>query len=327
MRSEIVLITGGAGFIGSHLVDLWMKIGAQVIVIDDLSRGTLKNLENHLDDDSFFFIEQDLANPKLQPALEKVLADFRPTLILHFAAINGTEHFYDHSFQVATTNSAVTQNIITALMVTKNSNPDWYPKFIYASTSEVYGDPDVVPTPEFAGTDIRINEKRDSYSAAKLVGEFYSKLGCEKVSVPWLILRIFNVYGPRMVSTKYGQVIPEFIQRTIDGERPLKIIGSGQHTRSFNHVSDFVSILDMLVRKNYWNEVLNIGNPNEISINDLAEKVLNSMGLPFSVEHTEARAGDHLRRCPDITKMLDAIGGYSFRDLDDGISELCEFYK
>ena len=240
-KKKIVLISGGAGFIGSHLVDYWIDAKSTVIILDDLSRGSLNNIERHKNSESLVFIQHDLADISSKNVLVEVLQKYKPDLLLHFAAINGTEHFYDHSFRVARTNSMVTLNLIDALEIAKLNIPDdWSPKLVYASTSEVYGEPELLPTPETARTDLRIDQNRDSYAAAKLMGEFYTKLGCEKMGIPWLIIRIFNVYGPRMVSTKYGQVIPEFIQRLKDGEYPLRILGSGEHTRSFNHVDDFV---------------------------------------------------------------------------------------
>lgn len=320
-----VLITGGAGFIGSHLVDHWLGLKSTVVVLDDLSRGSLNNLKKHSRNKSLVFIQLDLADQNNNSKLLKIIEDYKPDTILHFAAINGTEHFYENSYKVSTTNSLTTLNLISTLALAKQkSSGEWQPKFVYASTSEVYGDPEIIPTPETARTDLRISEKRDSYAAAKLMGEFYAKLGCEKSDIPWLIVRIFNVYGPRMISTKYGQVIPEFIQRLNDGEQPLKIIGSGQHTRSFNHIDDFVILLNRLLNANPWNEVINLGNHQEISINELALKVCKSMGVALEITHSESRAGDHMRRCPDIDKLLGYVGNYEFKNLDTGILEMIE---
>jgi nucleoside-diphosphate-sugar epimerase len=243
---------------------------------------------------------------------------------LHYAAINGTQYFYDIPEKVAEVNSIGTYNLLHGIMGACQAEPALKPLIVFASTSETYGEPFHVPTNEEDVTYARISEVRDSYAIAKLMSEFYVKLYAKKLGLEFLIFRIFNVYGPRMVGTRYGQVIPEFIVRLKEGEYPLNILGDGKHTRSFIYIDDHVSLAFAAVMKAKRDEVYNLGNPHETSIIELAELAMTKLGLEPAFKFLPERSGDHKRRVPSVDKLLKQIGSFNFTSLDSGLTKMIE---
>jgi nucleoside-diphosphate-sugar epimerase len=325
-NNRYALITGGAGFIGSHMSQKLVNNNYKLIIIDNLFRGSLENIKDILKDENNKFYNIDLVTHKSISKLKDIFIKYKPDLIIHYAAINGTQYFYDEPTKVSTVNSISTYNVLEALKIAKKI-VKVNPKFCFASTSETYGEPFNIPTSENDVTYARIDQDRDSYSAAKLMSEFYTRLYCKELKIDFLILRIFNVYGPKMIGTKYGQVIPEFISRILQGEYPLKILGKGNHTRSFCYIDDHINLTFNLINSKCSNQIINLGNPEEISILDLATKVMDQMNLKPKFEFTKEREGDHLRRCPNIMKLLDYTGGYNFLSLEDGLKRTIKYYK
>ena len=313
------IITGGAGFIGSFMSKKLIEEGYYIFILDNLFRGRKENIEDLLLDKSAELIITDLADISCKLTISNLLKENNDIdLIIHYAAINGTQFFYDKPQEVAKVNSIATYHLMESLLDNKdilNSSL----KLIFASTSETYGEPFNLPTNESDLTYFRINEDRDSYAVAKMMSEFYVRLYSKKIDLDFIILRIFNVYGPKMVGTKYGQVVPEFINRLKQGEYPLKLIGSGQQKRSFIYIEDHVNLTWKIIKSNAKNEIINLGNDEEISIIDLANNIMSSMGLEPSYETSEDRSGDHMRRQPDISKLLEIVGGYNFIDLETGL--------
>lgn len=309
-----VLITGGAGFIGSNMAKKLIEEDHEVFVIDNLFRGNLTNLSRIENHNNFNFKKVDLEYEISISIISNIIREYTIDTIIHYAAINGTQYFYDIPEKVAVANSIGTLNLLKGI-----ENSGFKPKVIFASTSETYGDPEIIPTPEHATTYFRIQEDRDSYSVAKMMSEFYVKLFSQKLGLEFLILRIFNVYGKGMIGSKYGQVIPEFIQRLKQGEYPLKIFGNGQHTRSFCHIDDHVNLTYLLMLSKEMNSVINIGSDKEISIRELAQLIMTKMDLEPNFEFLPERKGDHTRRCPDITKLKSIVGDYNFIRLEKGI--------
>lgn len=312
------IVTGGAGFIGSHLMEELVARGISVTAWDNLFRGRIENIQKLLGDNNHF-INLDLARHDMIGEMTRLILEERPELIFHYAAINGTQYFYDIPAQVLEVNAAATYHLMLALREAKRQAPDFCCKVIYASSSETYGEPRSLPTKETDITYVDISHVRDSYAIAKLVGEFYVKLISEELRFHYTILRLFNVYGPRMVGTKYGQVIPEFIQRLSDGEYPLSIYGNGGHRRSFCYVLDNVRMTVDLALSNAEDGVYNIGNSHEISILELAELIMRKMGKEPAVRFLPERTGDHKRRCPDTAKLHQAIGIQSYIPIETGI--------
>ncbi|MEM8938855.1 MAG: SDR family NAD(P)-dependent oxidoreductase [Bacteroidota bacterium] len=322
--NDNVLITGGAGFIGSHLCEKFVNEGFKVIVIDNLFRGKRENIEHLMLKGQVELIELDLSDFINIETLAEVLANHNPSKILHYAAINGTQYFYDIPEKVAEVNSLSTIYLLKAIEICKNKGANFKPLIVFASTSETYGEPFSLPTSEKDLTYIRIDNDRDSYAVAKIMSEFYVKLFSKKMGLNWIILRIFNVYGPKMIGTKYGQVIPEFVNRLKSGEYPLKIFGDGSHTRSFIHISDHVELTYRLIHSPNLklDEVYNLGNTDEISIAHLANKLMNLMGLDPKLKFLKERSGDHKKRVPDITKLENVVGKYDFISLNEGLKSL-----
>jgi nucleoside-diphosphate-sugar epimerase len=315
------LVTGGAGFIGSHLCEVLVEKGYGVSIIDNLFRGNYGNIEHLLNDGNRFY-KIDLSLAEEIAGVADVLAEEKPELIFHYAAINGTQYFYDIPGKVMEVNSQACYCFMKAVKTAKRINPSWCPKIIYSSSSEVYGEPFTLPTKENDITYVNINHARDSYSASKLMGEFYVKLMAEELKIEWIALRLFNVYGPRMIGTRYGQVIPEFIKRLYDGEYPLKIYGDGSHKRSFIYVSDHVKYALALAASDAANDIFNIGNTHEISINDLGSLIMRKMNREPKFIYLPEREGDHKRRCPDITKLKNIIQMNGFVTLEEGIDRM-----
>ncbi len=313
-----ILVTGCAGFIGSFLTEGLIKEGHHVTGMDNFFRGKRENLDSLKNHPNFELIEIDLAEQSAVQPIHHVLVNKKIDVIYHLAAINGTQHFYDHSARVLDQNTMITKNVMEAM---DNSGVK---KIIYTSSSEVYGEPMIVPSPETHPVLLNAAADRDSYAASKAMGEFYVRLYANQQKRDWLILRVFNMYGPRMVNTKYGQVIPEFIRR-MRTEKEFTLIGDGHHTRSFCLIHDAIRLLLMLDKQNVMG-FLNLGNPEEISILALAEKIHALDNKSFNPVFLSERPHDHHRRCPDISHLLSHVPMPNFTSLDEGLKQVMESY-
>ena len=316
------LITGGAGFIGSFLCEKVVESGGQFICIDNLFRGRKENINKYIGINGSSFHNIDILSSASTSSICELILEYKPEYILHYAAINGTQYFYDMPFETLSVNSVGTYNLLCAINKAKQKNNTIKPVVVFSSSSEVYGSAKNIPTNENDQTYLRINEDRDSYAAGKLISEFYVRNFCNSMGLGWIIFRIFNVYGPRMVGSKYGQVIPEFIERLNNGEHPLKIIGDGSHTRSFCYIDDHIDLTWRALNAAKKNEVYNIGNPIEIKIIDLASIIMKKMKLEVNYEFLPERSGDHKRRAPDIIKVIKEVGEFDFISLENGIQRL-----
>lgn len=313
-----ILVTGAAGFIGSFLTEALIKEGHHVTGMDNFFRGKRENLNSIINHPHFELIEIDLADVISIQKISSALVNKKIGVIYHLAAINGTQHFYDHSARVLDQNTMITKNVMMAM---ENTGVK---KIIYTSSSEVYGEPMIVPSPETHPILLNAQADRDSYAASKAMGEFYVRLYANQQQKEWLILRVFNMYGPRMVNTKYGQVIPEFIRR-MRTEKEFTLIGDGHHTRSFCLIHDAIRLLLMLDKQNVTG-FMNLGNPEEISILDLAQKIHELDNRLFDPIFLAERPHDHHRRCPDISNLLSFIPTMNFTSLDEGLKQVMDSY-
>jgi nucleoside-diphosphate-sugar epimerase len=197
---------------------------------------------------------------------------------------------------------------------------------VYASSSEAYGEPLEVPTNEEHPILLNAFADRDSYASSKVIGDFYTRLYAKQYNIKYTVLRIFNMYGERMVNTKYGQVIPEFVTRCLQ-EPEFTIIGDGSHTRSFCYIKDATRLLRSLI-DNEVTGFINLGNDAEISILELASEVHKKIGREFKPVFLEERPHDHKRRRPDITRLKNELSGtLDFSSLDDGLELVIDYYK
>ena len=317
------MVTGGAGFIGSYLAEELIKRNYDVTILDSLFRGNYEYIA-HLMKGRNFFYKLDLAEEKSVSQIAAILLKERPDFIYHYAAINGTQYFYEIPAKVLEVNINATYHLMQALRIERKKSYAFRQKIIYESSSEVYGDPVSIPSKETDTTYVTTSHIRDSYAASKLCGEFYVKLLSEQIGIEWIILRLFNVYGKRMIGTKYGQVIPEFIQRLKDGKYPLAVYGNGEHKRSFCYVTDNVEDTIDLSVSAVKNDIFNIGNNNEISILELGSLVMKKMGMIPQFEFLPEREGDHKRRCPDTSKLHSVIGKRSYITLNEGIERMLQ---
>ena len=303
-----ILVTGAAGFMGSHLSDFLLKSGHIVYGIDNFFRGSKKNLPKNK---NFIFYEFDLLKSN---GLKKIIDNNNIEIVIHYAAVNGTKYFYDIPYKVCNDNILMTQNLLSNLTSSVR-------KIIYASSSEVYGPSPKIPTSETEPITLHSNEDRDSYASSKAIGEFLVRLWAKENNKEFIILRPFNTYGSRMATNGYGQVIPEFIERILNKEK-FFMYGDGAQTRSFCHVSDHVKIVsEILLDKK--NEILNIGFDEEITIYELAKKIHDIFNLNFNPTFLPAWSNDTKWRKPDLSKIKSNINNkYNFIDLNEGLKEI-----
>lgn len=288
---EPVVITGGAGFLGSHLAKAFLARGLKTIIIDNLFRGKREYVWPQT-----IFYNIDIADEQNISLINHIFEKHRPRIVIHYAAINGTKYFYEIPDFVFVKNSEATR-IITELAVKHGVE-----LLVYASSSEVYGEPMQIPIPEEHPIILDLNVERDSYAASKAYGEFYIKYRTRNTRTRYLILRIFNTYGPYMDTSEYGQVIPEFIRKVLL-ENHFTIIGDGKQTRSFLYVEDHVEYAIKLVETKRYDEVYNIGSEEEITILDLARMIHEITGKDFNPIFLSPRPHDRVKRRPNTTKI------------------------
>jgi UDP-glucose 4-epimerase len=305
-----VLITGGAGLIGSHLVDhLLAETEQQVVLLDDFSTGRESNLA-HLEMDRLEIIDGDVQNESL---VSELVAN--ADTVYHLAAAVGVENIIDNPLDSMRTNLRGTENVLEAAAV------DTTPTFI-ASSSEVYGKSEAAP---FAEGDNRVYGPTDSprwgYATAKAADEFLALGFYAEYDLPVVVGRYFNIVGPRQTD-QYGMVIPTFVEQALAGD-DVTVYGDGTQTRSFTHVEDAVSITyELLTTSDAHGEVFNVGAPGPTSINDLAKRVIELAGSDSEITHipfAEAYDEDFEEpdeREPDISKLRDVLGRVPTADLD-----------
>jgi len=313
-----VLVTGGAGFIGSHLCDGLLERGHEVVCLDNLWRGKKENIEQNLSNDKFTFIKGDIRDKK---TVENAVQGC--DIVHHLAAINGTKYFYEEPLLITDVNINGTLNVLEAC---RNSTVK---RVTFASSPEVYGEPDKIPTPEngLCTFDNPVKTLRHSYATSKFLGDIMFLAYKKKYKVPITIIRYFNIYGPRLIGTPYGQVVSIFIKRILEGKAP-QVHGDGTQTRSFTYVSDAVegTILASESEK-CLGETINLGMQEETSIKELGEKVIKAAGSDLELEYADALVGDCKRRCPESSKAKELLGWEAKVSLEKGIKKTIEWFK
>ncbi len=299
-----ILVTGAAGFLGSHLCDSLLSNNHFVIGVDNFFRGKKSNLPI---DVNFKFYESDLRN---FDDIKNIMEIENPEIVIHYAAINGTKYFYDIPYKVCNDNIVLTQNVLDACTPSVK-------KIVYASSSEIYGPEPKVPTKESEYIVLDSMADRDSYASSKAIGEYLVRLWSNENNRNYLIVRPFNTYGPRMATNGYGQVIPEFVERINSGE-PFYLYGDGKQTRSFCYVTDHTDIMCQLI-ETADNKILNIGFDEEITIFELSKIIHEIMDVDFNVNFKDAWKNDTKWRKPDLTELKKYITHHEFTHLKDGI--------
>lgn len=307
---EIALVTGGAGFIGSHLVDALLVKGLRVYVVDNLLTGNLQNITHALKNPLCQFLEYDVTRP--------LPSTIVPRYIFHLASPASVIDYQTYPEETALVNSVGTRHL---LQLAKKVNAS----LLFASTSEVYGNPLEHPQKETYWGNVNPNGVRSCYDEAKRFGEMITMLYHRKEKVDTRIIRIFNTYGPRMRPTD-GRVISNFINQAIKNE-PITIYGNGKQTRSFCYVSDLVSgILEVMFRGTSG-EVYNVGNPEEYTMKDVAQKIIALTASHSAITHQTLPEDDPQKRKPDITKITTQLSWKPEVNLDQGLEFTTEYYR
>jgi UDP-glucose 4-epimerase len=315
------LITGGAGFVGSHLSDELLGRGANVHVLDDLSTGSIENLRHLKSRPKFEYTIDTVANASLVAELVDA-AD----VVFHLAAAVGVQLIVESPVRTIETNVHCTEVVLAQASKKKK------PVFI-ASTSEVYGKSADLPYREDGDLTLGSTVKgRWSYACSKALDEFLAIAHWKERKLPTVIGRLFNTVGPRQTG-RYGMVIPNFVTQAL-AERPITVYGDGTQRRCFCHVGDVVRALaDLMERDDVYGEVFNIGSSEETEIGQLAHRVLEATGsssevtlVPYDVAYEEGFE-DMQRRIPDTTKIRERIGWEPTKSLDQILADVIDEHR
>jgi dTDP-glucose 4,6-dehydratase len=304
-----VLISGGAGFVASHLADRWIADGHQVIAVDNLITGRRSNVAHLLDNPAFEYIEQDVCDP-----LE---IDGRLDCVFHMASPASPFDYLANPRETMLVNSAGTKRMLD-LARAQNG------RYLLASTSECYGDPLEHPQKETYWGNVNPIGPRAVYDEAKRFAEAMTMSYHREYGVDTKIVRIFNTYGPRM-KLDDGRVVPAFLDQALNG-RPITIFGDGSQTRSFCYVSDLVDGLTRLILSEE-HEPVNIGNPTELTILEFAEVIQKLVGSSCAIERQPLPKDDPKQRKPDITKAKERLGWEPRVTLAAGLAETVPFFR
>jgi len=304
-----ILITGGAGFIGSHLCDVFLGEGDEVICMDNLLTGRRQNIVHHLDNARFQFMEHDIT--------EYISVDGPLDFILHFASPASPADFEALGIRILKVGALGTHKTL-GLARAKGA------KFLLASTSEVYGDPQIHPQTEDYWGNVNPIGIRGVYDEAKRFAESMTMAYNRLHGIDTRIVRIFNTYGERMRRDD-GRAIPNFITQALAGDE-LTLHGDGTQTRSIGHVSDLVAGISKLMESSVSTPV-NIGNPAELTMAQLAEKIIALTGSSSSIVHHPLPADDPKIRLPDITKARQMLGWEPVVAPDTGLTRTIEWFR
>jgi UDP-glucuronate decarboxylase len=312
-EDQRVLVTGGAGFLGSWICDTLLADGAYVTCVDNFASGQKENIRHMMDHERFRFIEHDISTP--------LPVETRLDYVFHLASRASPFEFEHYPIQILKAN---TTGILVALGIAKKHGA----RILFTSTSEVYGNPDVVPTPESYYGNVNPIGPRGCYDEAKRCGEAYVMAYRKQHNLDTRIARIFNTYGPRIRTDGiYGRVIPRFIDQALKGE-PLTVFGDGSQTRSFTYVTDQIEGLLLLASLDEARgQVINIGNVGEITVLALAKKVIDITGSPSTITFHPLPEDDPLRRRPDVTRAKQILGWEPKVPLEKGLVRTIDWIR
>lgn len=310
LKDKKIIVTGGAGFIGSHLVDRLVALGAKVVVIDNLSTGNLENIRHNLG--SIEFIEDTINNT------ERLTEIFKGAYgVLHQAAIPSVPKSLLDPLASHEANSKGTLSVFTA------AHKANLRRVVYASSSSVYGDTETLPKVESLPTN-----PLSPYAVQKLTMELYAKIFFNLYKLETVGLRYFNVFGPRQnPHSEYSAVIPKFISLIKNNQSP-RINGDGEHTRDFTYISNVVDAnIQALTADRGFGESYNIATGNRISLNQLIEKINAQLGVSIVPEYGPARAGDIKDSFADISKARKVLGYEPKVSFDEGLKMTIDWFK
>jgi len=308
MNSPRALVTGGAGFLGSHLCDALLADGYSVIVVDNLLTGRASNLDHLRNDSRFEFRQLDINLP-----FDCGKVDY----VFHFACPASPVDYMEHGIETLKVGSLGTMHALEAAR-------KYEAKYLISSTSECYGDPLEHPQKETYWGNVNPIGPRSVYDEAKRFSEALTMAYHRYYKVDTRIVRIFNTYGPRM-QLNDGRVVPNFMKQALRGE-DLTVFGDGSQTRSFCYVSDEIDGFIRLSKSNeHW--PVNIGNPTEFTILECAKRVLAVTGSRSAIRYEPLPQDDPKQRCPDITKARTLLGWEPKIDLETGLRMSLEYFR
>jgi UDP-glucuronate decarboxylase len=303
-----VLITGGAGFLGSHLADNLLHQGHQVIALDDLSTGSMRNMTDLKESKNFSFIQHDVREPFLTDV----------DAILNFACPASPKHYQLDPVRTIETNFL---GIINMLHLAKNSGA----RLLQASTSEIYGDPEISPQNEQYWGNVNPIGPRSCYDEGKRAAETLCFDYRRQYSVDARVIRIFNTYGPRM-EIGDGRVVSNLIVQALQGS-PITVYGDGSQTRSFCFVSDLVDGISRALFVEEMDAPINLGNPSEFTMLELAEKVIHLTNSKSELVFEKLPVDDPRQRKPDISLAKSKLNWDPEVDLDSGLLRTIEYFE
>ena len=304
-----ILLTGAAGFLGSHISRRLLDEGHEVIGLDDLSTGSHRNLEFTVGNPRFTFVEHDIRNPFFTPV----------DGILNFACPASPKHYQSDPVRTIETNFL---GIINMLHLAKQTGA----RLLQASTSEVYGDPAISPQQESYWGNVNPIGIRSCYDEGKRAAETLCFDYKRQYGLDVRVNRIFNTYGPNM-SNDDGRVVSNFIIQALQNQ-PISIYGDGKQTRSFCYVSDLVDAIYLtFMHKKELDTPINIGNPNEFTMIQLAQSIIRISGSKSILEFQDLPEDDPKQRCPDITKAENLLGWNPEIFLDEGLEKTINYFR
>ena len=302
------LVTGGAGFLGSFLCEKLLDQGHEVIALDNFYTGSRKNISHLLDHPSFELIRHDIVEPIL----------LEVDWIFNMACPASPIHYQYNPVKTVKTS---VMGAINMLGLAKRVRA----RILQASTSEVYGDPEIHPQQESYWGSVNPIGLRSCYDEGKRVAETLMMDYHRQNQVDIKLVRIFNTYGPRM-HINDGRVVSNFIVAALK-EEPLEIFGDGEQTRSFCYVSDLIDVILKMMNKDNLIGPVNIGNPGEFTIRELAEKILKLTGSSSKIQVRQERSDDPVRRRPDISLAREKLGWEPSVDLEEGLGKTIEYFE
>lgn len=309
MSKKVVLISGGAGFLGSHLCDWFVNRGYKVIAVDNLITGSLKNLAHLKKNINFRFLKQDVSEPfKVAGKIDYVM---------HFASPASPVDYMNHPIETMLVGSYGTHNLLEIARLKKAT-------FLMASTSEIYGDPLVHPQKESYWGNVNSIGPRSIYDEAKRYAEAACFAYRRTYKMDVKVVRIFNTYGPRM-QIKDGRVVPNFIDQILNNQ-PLTVYGDGKQTRSFCFVDDLVDGITKLLLSKISGPV-NIGNPREFTILQFAQLIREKYNPKAKIVFKPLPVDDPKQRKPDITLARKELGWEPKVPLEEGITKTMDYFR
>jgi len=317
LNYDYILITGGAGFIGSYLSDVLIAANKHIICLDNLSTGKINNISHLLKDGKFEYININIENKDI---VNETISDKKIDLILHFASRASPENYQLYPVNTLLTNSLGTHNVL-------NVSKEKKIPFLLASTSEVYGDPTIIPTPETFWGNVNPIGIRSCYDEGKRFSEALTMAYFREFNIDSKIVRIHNTYGPRIrADGSYSRALPKFIVQALKGDN-ITVYGDGSQTRSFCYISDLIYGILSTIEFGVPGDIYNLGNPEEISIYSLAKLIKQLTKSKSQITFKNLPEDDPRRRVPDITKAKSKLLWSPETSLKEGLKRTIKWFK